>query len=179
MSQIIRASADVTGTIQGFVTQTLPSGWLECDGSQVSRVTYAALFAFTGILYGAGDGATTFNLPDFRSRSLLGRGAPGDLTQRFLGGIGGAEVHQLGSSEMPVHGHTATVDSQGTHQHESLSQFGVNGPQSTIDGGAPIVAGVTGAAGLHAHNITVQNSGSGAGHNNMHPFAVVVFGVKT
>lgn len=67
------------GLAAGFVMPyggpgALPSGWLLCDGSAVSRATYAALFAAVGTAYGAGDGATTFNLPDGRSRTVVGAG---------------------------------------------------------------------------------------------------------
>lgn len=52
------------GTVKAFAGSTPPSGWLFCDGSQISRTTYAALFAAIGTTYGAGDGSTTFNLPN-------------------------------------------------------------------------------------------------------------------
>lgn len=53
-----------TGALMGFAGSTAPSGWLVCDGSAVSRTTYADLFARIGSTYGDGDGSTTFNLPD-------------------------------------------------------------------------------------------------------------------
>jgi len=53
---------------------TPPAGWLACDGSAVSRTDYAALFAVIGTSYGAGNGTTTFNLPDTRRRFILGKG---------------------------------------------------------------------------------------------------------
>ena len=55
-----------TGAIFMWPTATSPTGWLECDGSAVSRTTYAKLFALIGETYGNGDGSTTFNLPDMR-----------------------------------------------------------------------------------------------------------------
>lgn len=53
---------------------TVPTGWLECDGSAISRTTYAALFAAISTIHGAGDGSTTFNLPDPRGRVIVGAG---------------------------------------------------------------------------------------------------------
>lgn len=69
-------SAMPAGAITAFATGvgTAPEGWLLCDGSEVSRATYAALFAVIGETYGAGDGSTTFLLPDFRGRFLRGHG---------------------------------------------------------------------------------------------------------
>ena len=60
-------SSDIVGTIKGYNGATPPSGWLFCDGSAVSRTTYADLFAVIGTNYGAGDGTTTFNLPNWKS----------------------------------------------------------------------------------------------------------------
>jgi microcystin-dependent protein len=63
-----------TGTIQMFAGAAAPSGWLMADGTAVSRTTYASLFAVCGTTYGAGDGSTTFNLPDFRGAAPAGVG---------------------------------------------------------------------------------------------------------
>lgn len=63
-----------TGVINPFAGSSAPLGWLICDGSAVSRTTYASLFSILGITYGSGDGSTTFNLPDLRSRIVLGVG---------------------------------------------------------------------------------------------------------
>jgi microcystin-dependent protein len=60
------------GTLAYWPAQTPPTGWLERDGSSISRTTYAALFAVLGTTYGAGDGSTTFNVPD--DRGLFDRG---------------------------------------------------------------------------------------------------------
>lgn len=67
------ASAKVNpGIIAEFGNETPPSGWLECDGTAKSRTTYADLFAAIGTKWGAGDGSTTFNLPDFRGEFRRG-----------------------------------------------------------------------------------------------------------
>jgi hypothetical protein len=68
-----------------------PSGYLLCDGSAISRTTYAALFAILSTTYGVGDGSTTFNLPDLRQRFPMGKAASG--TGSTLGGTGGAIDH--------------------------------------------------------------------------------------
>lgn len=60
------------GTIIAFGSNTVPEGYLLCNGSPVSRTTYAALFAAIGITYGEGDGSSTFNLPDMSNRFLEG-----------------------------------------------------------------------------------------------------------
>lgn len=68
-----------------------PSGYLLCDGSAVSRTTYAGLFAILSTTYGAGDGSTTFNVPDLRQRFPMGKAVSG--TGSTLGGTGGAIDH--------------------------------------------------------------------------------------
>ena len=55
-------------------TATAPSGFLLCNGQTVSRSTYAALFAILGVVFGSGDGSTTFTLPDYRNKTVLGAG---------------------------------------------------------------------------------------------------------
>ena len=59
------------GTILPWTAATAPTGFLKCDGSAVSRATYAALFEVVGTTYGVGDGSTTFNLPDLTSRTMV------------------------------------------------------------------------------------------------------------
>lgn len=61
-----------SGAVQAFAMSTAPSGWLKCNGQTVSRTTYAALFTAIGTTYGAGDGSTTFTLPDLRGEFIRG-----------------------------------------------------------------------------------------------------------
>jgi hypothetical protein len=72
MSSALGASQSLqflpSGAMVDFAGTEAPAGWLMCDGSAVSRTVYASLFAAVGSSYGAGDGSTTFNLPDFRGR---------------------------------------------------------------------------------------------------------------
>ena len=68
------------GAMQMFFMNTAPAGWLAADGSLVSRTTYAALFAAIGTLYGAGDGSTTFQLPDMRGYFARASGTNADGT---------------------------------------------------------------------------------------------------
>lgn len=60
------------GTIIHYAGRTVPSGWLICNGANVSRTDYAALFAAIGTIYGAGNGSTTFGLPNLNGRFLEG-----------------------------------------------------------------------------------------------------------
>jgi microcystin-dependent protein len=97
------------GVIWSYGGTTAPPGFLLCDGSAVSRTTYAALFAVIGTTFGAGDGSTTFNLPDLRGRAIvaldnLGGTSANRITGAWadsLGGAGGAETHTLVNAELP------------------------------------------------------------------------------
>lgn len=65
------------GVVQAFAGNTIPTGWLLCDGSAVSRTTYANLYACIGDTYGAGDGSTTFNLPNLVNKFIEGSSTAG------------------------------------------------------------------------------------------------------
>lgn len=90
----------VVGSIIMFPGSAVPSGYLLCDGSAVSRTTYASLFTAIGTTYGAGDGSTTFNLPN-----LAGRVPVGSSQSHQLGTSGGEESHTLTSGEIASHVH--------------------------------------------------------------------------
>ncbi len=70
----ITAGAAPTGTVTAFAGSSAPTGYLLCNGTNVSRTTESALFAVIGTTYGAGDGSTTFTLPDLRGRVVAGFG---------------------------------------------------------------------------------------------------------
>jgi len=145
------------GEIKLWPITAIPTNWLVCDGRQVSRVTYAFLFAAIGNVWGSGDGTSTFNLPDLQGRAPVGAGAGTGLTARFVGAKFGAETHQLVTAELPVHTHsidhghvgtvaaesghyhTGTVDANGNHDHGTDS--GIPGSDHTPP---PYFAGVTG-----------------------------------
>ena len=86
-----RISAAVpTGVVQAFAGNTLPNGWLLCDGSAVSRTDYAALYAVIGTTYGAGNGSTTFNLPNLVDKFVEGSATAGTVKSAGLPNITGS-----------------------------------------------------------------------------------------
>ncbi len=114
LSAPFAARALNAGHVGDFKYSALPSdhyGWLICDGRAVSRATYSGLFAILGTAFGAGDGSTTFNLPDARGRvaGAIGQGQTPTLTQRALGQEIGEETHLQSVGEMPSHSHSQEV----------------------------------------------------------------------
>jgi len=71
-SQSSSLEKNLVGTVSGFAAVNAPKGWLKCNGAEVDRVLFSKLFAVIGEQFGAGDGSTTFNLPDLRGEFLRG-----------------------------------------------------------------------------------------------------------
>ncbi len=90
------------GTIVAFAGSPAPDGWLLCDGSAVSRTTYASLFALIGTIFGAGDESTTFNVPNLKGRVVVGLD-DSDADFDTLGETGGAKTHILTGAEIGAH----------------------------------------------------------------------------
>lgn len=141
------------GTILLYGGTSAPTGWLLCNGAAVSRTTYSELFAVTGTAYGTGDGSTTFNVPDFLGRTVIGTGSGSGLTTRARGDKSGEETHVLTTAEMPAHTHNSII-ATAYHQVE----WGNNdywGPGAT------------------------SSVGSDGAHENMPPFGVATYIIKT
>lgn len=110
------------GLVAPFAGASAPGGWLLCDGAAVSRETYAALFTVIDTTYGAGDGTSTFNLPDLRGRAAAGKDDMGGtaanrltvasaagLNGAVLGAGGGNQQHQLTVAELAAHSHVLPI----------------------------------------------------------------------
>lgn len=117
MSQILDFWKGLSGALMPFAGASAPTGWLLCAGQTLSRTTYAELFAAIGTTYGAGDGSTTFQLPDMRGRVVAGVDSMGGtaasritaagsgIAGGTLGAAGGAQTHTLTTAQMPAHNH--------------------------------------------------------------------------
>lgn len=153
------------GAIVMYGGSDTPTGWLRCDGSAVSRTTYAALFAVIGTTWGAGDGSTSFNVPNFAGRSPIGQGTGTGLTNRVQGTTGGTETHTLTTAQIPSHTH-------GPPAGESWDGFWCydDTGTKTLAGGTVYSGASRGATGA---------TGSGEAHNNMAPWLAISFLIKT
>lgn len=97
----------LVGQIEMFGGVTLPNNWLSCNGGAVSRTSFAALFGVIGVTYGAGNGSTTFNVPDFSSGQF-----PCATTRGTVGG----GTATLALANLPPHSHNAVITDPG-HAH--------------------------------------------------------------
>jgi microcystin-dependent protein len=113
------------------------SGWLYCLGQATNRTTYSALFAVIGTTYGAGDGSTTFNLPDLRGRVPAGLDVTSggfadritvtasDVSGTVLGSTGGSQTHTLTAGEIPTsatYRNFTSIGGQGGTSSSGLAQ---------------------------------------------------------
>jgi microcystin-dependent protein len=161
-----------------------PSGWLLCDGSAVSRTTYAALYAAIQSAFGGGDGSTTFNIPDYRGRTIVGAGNGPGLTGRALGYKSGEETHQITNGEMPVHSHagaTGWMDRSTPHAHGIwISEGGSTAQWAPGYVGTASIPGTVQTGATDVNHLHAVNSDGGNGyHNNMQPFGVCNVFIKT
>jgi microcystin-dependent protein len=142
---------------------TPPSGYLICDGSAVNRNTYAGLFAIIGTTYGAGDGATTFNLPNMMGRVPVGLNTA-DNNFKTMGLQGGESGHTLSTQEMPRHRHPLVYQS---------------GALIALNGGGVQYNLTWGTAGSNTSEIFGDYQGGGGSHNNLQPYMVLLYIIKT
>lgn len=160
------------GSLVPMASPITPDGYLYCNGQAISRTTYATLFAFLGTRYGAGNGTTTFNLPDYRSVFLRGwddgRGLDsGRIFGAYQASQNLAHTHSVAGS---------TVDS-GAHEHILPGVFFGNGvgTASAVGGaGNPLVSS-TGVTGGHTH--TFQGTAASSGGSEARPVNNTVYWV--
>lgn len=140
------------GAVLPFATTTAPSGWLVCNGQAVPRASYPKLFTAIGTHYGAGDGSTTFNLPDLQDDFV--RGASPTRA------VGYREGDALKS-----HTHSATVASAGAHIHKVIEGARAGYDSGYYTSGDDYARAIykysdTTSAGEHTHGVTIATAGS-------------------
>ena len=152
------------GAIMPFGSDTIPNNWLLCNGQAVSRTDYQDLFNTIGIIYGSGDGFTTFNLPDLQGKIPVGLDE-NDTDFDTLGNTGGEKEHTLTVAEMPSHSHSETFGSKELVDEGGSGEV-VTGNKVTFNG-----SGTT--------NICLTaNTGESQSHNILQPYIVQNYIIK-
>ena len=174
------------GSIIMWAAIAAPTNWLLCNGSVVSRATYASLFASIGTTYNTGgETVDQFRLPDLKGRVVTGY----DSSQtefNTMGKTGGAKTHTLTSAEMPSHTHT-----QDAHNHtlrgwvfngagSSGNHYGIAWQSNTGAGENWGSYSTTGEVqwGNYPTTATNQNTGGGGAHNNLQPYITMQYIIK-
>jgi microcystin-dependent protein len=184
----IHSSGGLIGQIIPLgMTGIAPPATLYCDGSAVSRTAYALLFAKVGVTWGAGDGSTTFNLPDGRGRALIGAGTGSGLTTRTTGQGSltslGEETHTLSNGEMPYHDHGGGTGYMSADHYHTCDYFQANGNDGGASGGGPgtfgkgVNAGTTTGYSSSNHYHAVNYDGGNVAHNNIQPSSVAQYAI--
>lgn len=143
------------GAVIPYAGSAAPAGWLLCGGQAVSRSDYAALFSIIGTTYGAGNGSTTFNVPDLRGRVVAGEDD-----------MGGAAANRLTVGNSGITGTTlgAAGGDERLHQHSHANTLTNNAVTSGNDNSDHTHAGTTGNDSPdHTHAVTVANAGTFTG----------------
>lgn len=185
------------GVILQYSASTAPSGFLLCDGSQISRTTYSILFMVIGTTYGSGDGSTTFTLPDLRNKFPIGSGST-----YSIGAAGGSATNSLIVANLPSHSHTGTTNSSTTgisindpgHSHtqyearddgnisNQAGQYPPGDANTGFEESPPqtgtSTTGITLNDNGHTHSFTTSSVGSGTSFSILNPYIALTFIIK-
>ena len=164
-----------TATIVPWSDSSVPSGFLECNGSAVSRTTYSALFAIIGTTYGSGNGSTTFNVPDLQDNVAVGKSGTKSLastgganTVTSTGNVGGSTANAtLSVAQLASHSHGGGSGGQASAA-PCCGNFIAAGAGSTNN---------TGSGGGHSHNMSANFSGDAT--SVLQPYLTVIYIIKT
>jgi prepilin-type N-terminal cleavage/methylation domain-containing protein len=195
-------SLAIATSVDGYWTAA-PTGFLLEDGSAVSRTTYSALFAVIGTTYGAGDGSTTFNLPDSRGRASVNKST--DTEFDTMGEKSGSKTEALTIAQIPSHTHIQDAHAHGVYDpgHNHSQNPHMHGQVVTANAGPSVrsdwnsdsasgayaqginTSDATGTnnpatTGIGIYNATATNqyTGGGAAHNNIQPSIVKLSAIK-
>jgi microcystin-dependent protein len=165
-----------TATIVPWSASSVPTGFLECNGAAVSRSTYSALFAIIGTTYGAGDGSSTFLLPDIQDNVPVGKSGTkalastgGANTVASTGNVGGSTANAtLSTAQLASHSHPGGGNAGNPFNPQQGEPARAFNPAGT---------GSTGSGTGHQHNMSATFSGDAT--SVVQPYIAVIYIIKT
>ena len=171
-----------TATIVPWSSASVPSGFLECNGTAVSRSTYSALFAIVGTTYGAGDGSTTFNTPDLQDNTPVGKSGTkalgstgGANTATSTGNVGGSTANAtLSEAQLASHDHNQTSKLYGNVNPAGSTNAG---PQPNSSNSFFPATANAGSGSGHSHNMSATFSGDAT--SVLQPYLTLIYIIKT
>jgi len=177
-----------TGTIVPWSTSTAPTGFLKCDGTAVSRTTYAALFAVISTTYGAGDGSTTFNLPNLEDRTAIGASVANSKSVAQTGGAntvtptgnisGSTGSTTLTTQQIASHCHSALVYNPGGAANYVGLVVSMN-LNCTVRSNTSYNSPVNSTGGGQSHSHTLSANFVGSANSVLQPYLVLIYIIKT
>ncbi len=193
-----------TATIVPWSDSSVPTGFLECNGAAVSRSTYSALFAIIGTTYGAGDGASTFNLPDLQDNVAMGKSGTKALAStggantvastgnvasttntNITGTVGGSTANAtLSTAQLASHSHEVPTAGDLSPNNDTRRALRGQNPNPS-----QIQSANAGSGTGHSHNMSATFSGtatstststfSGGSTSVLQPYLTVIYIIKT
>ncbi len=171
-----------TATIVPWSSASVPTGFLECNGQAVSRSTYAALFAIVGTTYGAGDGSSTFLVPDLGDNVPVGKSnnkalasTGGANTVAATGNVGGSTANAtLTEAQLASHQHNETASRQPSPPMGRNNSYTGPGFNSGI---VNRTTGNTGSGSGHSHNMSATFTGDST--SVLQPYLTIIYIIKT
>mgnify|MGYP001210953057 FL=1 len=169
-----------TATIIPWSDSSVPTGYLECNGAAVSRSTYSALFAIVGTTYGAGDGSSTFNVPDLQDKCCVSKS-----NNKALASTGGANtVTKTGNVAGSTANATLSTPQIASHSHPGTKNYGPQGAERSFTNppyyatsSTPGNTGNAGSGNGHSHNMSANFSGDAT--SVLQPYLTIVYIIKT
>jgi len=168
-----------TATIVPWSSASVPTGFLECNGQAVSRSTYSALFAIVGTTYGAGDGSSTFLVPNLQDNVAVGKsnnkalastGGANTVAVTASGTIAGSTANaSLSTAQLASHSHTGAVNGSNGNSTPGPFNGAVRGANT----------GSTGSGTGHSHNMSANFSGATANPSVLQPYLTIIYVIKT
>ena len=172
---------NVAGSVTMFAGDVVPTGYLLCDGSAVSRTTYSKLYLAIGDRYGAGDGSTTFNLPNLKGKIPVGYDST-DTDFNTLGKTGGEKTHQLTKAEQPKVTGAFLGRLFGTSQTNLVGNWSGDNQvfKLSFDGDrwSKYINANDANATKNTTKISFDNQGNDEAHNNLQPYITMNYIIK-